>query len=231
MLMTVIFSFLVILLGGFIVLRLKRQNRQATHRRRHREPQIHHQMSEEPSDEMDADDALGLHQVPSLAPEGTEPAEEVKTPKAETQYITLHVMAPNEYSYGGYELLQALLANGLRYGDMHIFHRHEKKTGRGRVLFSLASVNKPGTFELSKMGSFSCPGLTLFMPLKDPDPMGAFDMMLEIARQLVEDLGGAIWDDQRDMLNMDKVAQIRSSIKHFEENQRMPDFFDEMQPE
>nr|WP_304985336.1 cell division protein ZipA C-terminal FtsZ-binding domain-containing protein [Coxiella-like endosymbiont] len=64
----------------------------------------------------------------------------------------------------------------MRYGEKNIFYRHEMKTGRGQILFNLASVNKPGTFELSKMGSFSCPGLVLFLLLKRvPNPMTAFD--------------------------------------------------------
>lgn len=134
-------------------------------------------------------------------------------------------MAPPEYHYNGYELLQSLLANGLRYGKHNIFHRHETKTGRGHSLFSLASVNKPGIFDLFKMGSFSCPGLVLFMLLKRTiDPMAAFDVMLETAHQLSEDLGGEVWDENRRTLNIDKVAQIRARIRRFEESQRVPIF-------
>lgn len=143
--------------------------------------------------------------------------------------VILYLMAPEEHDYNGYELLQALLASGLRYGEKGIFHRHEMKTGRGHVLFSLASVNKPGTFELSKMGSFSCPGLVLFLLLKRVlDPMMAFDSMLETARQLSEDLGGEVWDQDRKLLNMDKVAQIRIRIRRFEESRRTQDFFGEL---
>lgn len=225
MLMTVLFLLLIFLLVCFITVRLKRRERQATRRRHPREPQLGQQALETQVDikkqhnvkndfkNFDADDALGLKS---------------KTP----EYITIHIMAPREYPYNGYELLQALLANGLRYGAMNIFHRHETKTGRGRVLFSLASANKPGTFELSKMGSFSCPGLTLFMILNNlSDPMNAFDAMLETARQLVEDLGGELWNEQREVLNMDKVAKIRTRIKQFEEKQRIPDFFAQTQTE
>ncbi|WP_251366042.1 cell division protein ZipA C-terminal FtsZ-binding domain-containing protein [Coxiella-like endosymbiont of Rhipicephalus sanguineus] len=48
----------------------------------------------------------------------------------------------------------------------------------------MASLNRPGTFELSKMGSFSCSNFgVLFLLLKRvPDPMTAFNSMLEMAR-------------------------------------------------
>jgi len=223
MLMAIIFLLLIALLGSFIVVRLKRQNRQATPRRRHRDPQFS-------SEEMleDSNDALGLNQEPV---QEVEPVRQPSKAKP-AEVISITLMAPQESPYTGYELLQSLLASGLRYGAMNIFHRHETKTGRGRVLFSLASVNQPGTFELPKMGSFSCPGLTLFMVLKDiSDPMKAFDTMLETARQLLEDLGGEARDDHRQALNMDKVSQIRARIKKFEEDQRVPDFFSELQVE
>lgn len=226
MLMAIIFLLLIVLLGGFIVVRLKRQNQQATpnRRRRHRDP---HFTSRDTKEVDDSDDVLGLHREPVLE---VKPVRQPSTKPVEVVSITL--MAPQETPYTGYELLQSLLASGLRYGAMNIFHRHENKTGRGRMLFSVASVNQPGTFELPKMGSFSCPGLTLFIVLKDvPDPMKAFDTMLETARQLLEDLGGEAWDDQRQLLNMDKVSQMRARIKQFEENQRVPDFFSELQAE
>ncbi len=229
MLITIIFLLLLLLLGGFIIVRIRRQDQQATPRRHQRQPHLSH----EHNMNHDVNDALGLSEASKTQLEVKEPAiPAAKTNAKPTEYLVLHVMAPLDYTYNGYELLQSLLANGLRYGEMNIFHRHETKTGRGSILFSLASVNKPGTFELPKMGSFSCPGLTLFMPLKaSPDPMIAFDSMLETAKQLVEDLGGEIWDENRQVLNMDKITHMRTKIRQFEKNQRTPDFFAELQPD
>ena len=47
----------------------------------------------------------------------------------------------------------------MRFGTMDIFHRHARKTALGPVLFSLANLVKPGTFELSSMSDFETPGL------------------------------------------------------------------------
>lgn len=127
--------------------------------------------------------------------------------------VVLYLMAPENQPYNGYELLQALLSAGLRYGKMQIFHRHEQKTGRGDILFSLASATSPGTFELPKMGGFSCTGLVLFFEAaKLKDPRKAFEVMIDTAFQLAEDLGGEVLDDQRHELRDDKIAEIADSL-------------------
>lgn len=157
------------------------------------------------------------------------PVEPVEKPKIPTT-IAIHLMAPAGQPYMGYELLQALLATGLRYGERNIFHRHEHKSGAGRVLFHLASANSPGTFELTKMGSFSCPGLSFFMQLNDKtDNLAAFEIMMDTANELVNDLGGELWDEQRKSLTMDKITEYRLRIRAYQEAKRVPDFFDQYQ--
>lgn len=140
--------------------------------------------------------------------------ENQKGPKAlENNLVMLYLMAPENQPYNGYELLQALLSAGLRYGKMQIFHRHEQKTGRGDVLFSLASATSPGTFELPKMGGFSCAGLVLFFETaKVKNAKKAFEVMIDTANQLAEDLGGDILDEERELLSDDKIAEIADSL-------------------
>src|SRR3990167_928294 len=236
MMMTIIFLWLVVLLGSLMVIRLKRQNRQATPRRHLREPRVSDVSVVEASHEdiLDSDEALGLsRKEPKTVAIPSEQSSSLMTEEpVSMDYISLHLMATRDCPYNGYELLQALLANGLRYGDKNIFHRYETKTGHSRILFSLASVNKPGTFELSKMGSFSCPGLTLFMIVKDlPNSLQAFDIMLETAKQLVEDLGGEVQDETRQLVDDDKIEYIRARFKKSEMGQHTPDLFEELQTE
>src|SRR3990167_863436 len=230
MMMTIIFLWLVVLLGSLMVIRLKRQNRQATPRRHLREPRVSDVSVVEASHEdiLDSDEALGLsRKEPKTVAIPSEQLSSLMTEEpVSMDYISLHLMATRDCPYNGYELLQALLANGLRYGDKNIFHRYETKTGHSRILFSLASVNKPGTFELSKMGSFSCPGLTLFMIVKDiADPVSTLDAMLEVAHQLIEDLGGELWDEHREVLSAERVVQLRARVRQWAEKQRVPDLF------
>ncbi len=149
-----------------------------------------------------------------LAIDDVEDDKESSAASAKTiDLIVMSVIADEGRPYTGYELLQALLSAGLRFGKMGIFHRHEEVNGRGEILFSLASAVEPGTFELPKMGGFSTLGLTLFMQLSAlKDPMKAFEIMLNTARELVSDLGGSIFDDQRQMLTEEKITSWRSQI-------------------
>lgn len=131
--------------------------------------------------------------------------------------VSLMVKSSPEKSYAGYELLQALLSSGLRFGKMNIFHRYQHANNTNAVLFSLASAVKPGTFEMPKMGGFSTPALMLFMQVStQKDPANAFEAMLETARQLVDDLEGEICDDQRQPLTDEKVAAIRMVFSDYE---------------
>lgn len=210
MLLTIIALIAIIVLITGVIIRLRQNASHASRRSLQQEPELANGNS---------DQELGLETV-------TLKRTETVHKEVPTEYVVFHVMAPKDYPYNGYELLQTLLASGLRYGEKQIFHRHESKTGKGRILFSLASVNKPGTFELSKMGSFTCPGLTLFMPLqRQVDISAAFETLLETTRQLAEDLGGEVWDDKRQVLTMQTVTELRARIRRFEEAARTNDFF------
>jgi len=126
--------------------------------------------------------------------------------------LVLYVLAPNGQFFLGYELLQALLAGGLRYGHKRIFHRHEDLSGKGEVLFSLASATEPGCFDIENMGAFACSGLCLFASLQALQPQLVWQTMLETARQLADDLGGAVYDAKRQLLTDTSIAQIEKIL-------------------
>lgn len=112
----------------------------------------------------------------------------------EDSLIMLRLMANNERPYRGYELLQSLLSAGLRYdGRQKIFHRYALPNGRGRCLFSLASVQSPGVFDMDTMGGYSCPGLVVFFQsAQSTAPSEDYKLMVDAAKQLIEDLGGSL---------------------------------------
>ncbi len=108
-------------------------------------------------------------------------------------FVTIYVVAPAKRFFGGYDMLQAILGTGLQYGDQHIFHYYQGKNRAGKKLFSLASADEPGEFDLSKIGSFSCSGLILYQKIADyKNPVTIFDLMLDVAYQLAEDMGGEV---------------------------------------
>ena len=153
-----------------------------------------------------------LYEDEIIAIRKKESAEKSKEDKP-LQAIVISVMAKGGEEFVGYELLQALLSQGLKFGEMNIFHRHQHSNGKGLVLFSLASAVEPGIFDIKNMGKHRSPGLTLFMQLKgdrvfDGD---AFSKMHQTALALARDLGGALVDGRRQLLD-DKVVESYKNL-------------------
>ena len=124
--------------------------------------------------------------------------------------------------FKGPQLLQNILESGLRYGDMDIFHRHESMSGHGDIQFSLANAVKPGTFDLDDIDHFSTPAVSFFMQVPGPQqPKHAFDLMLEAARRLANDLNGDLKDDQRSVLTAQTIEHYRQRIVDFEHRRMM----------
>lgn len=152
--------------------------------------------------------------------------EEVRVIVQTTHFIVIRLMAAKDNPYVGYELMQALLSAGLRYGSRNIFHYYEEIEGKEKILFSLASAVEPGTFELSQMGSITCPGLTLFMEYSNNsaiNPLNTLTLMLDTARQLSEDLGGQLLTDKLKPLTEHDIKGWRLQFENYEQNKEMRD--------
>ncbi len=204
---------LLVMLALTVLIRMRKPHQQATRNRvrspRHSVNSAADKMVYSTTDEpMDPDVVLGLKkQEPP-----PEPVASVAVQKKK-DYLVLYVMSFDNKNYGGYELLQALLANGLRYeASDKLFHAYDDADDR--PVFALASVNQPGTFDLPTMSQFYCPGLTLFMVLSDSEhPHEVFERMLETAHQLAEDLGGEVWGEDRQLLTSDTLYDLRQRLK------------------
>ncbi len=202
---------LIVVIGVAAFLLWPKRNNQQNHIRR-----------SEPTFSADIDE-------PETAEVELEPQQITSTPKPQPQdFIVIRVIADPEQQYSGYELLQSLLANGFRFGKMNIFHRHEQANGDGEILFSLASATEPGTFDLEQMGQTFCKGLTLFMAFEDQKNLPkTFNLMLETAKQLTEDLGGTLYDDSNRKLNSATMEKWRAKIKIYQDSKYTYDLFDE----
>lgn len=134
--------------------------------------------------------------------------------------IMMFLLAKENRQFAGYELLQTVLAAGLRFGEGHLFHRHQSINGQGPVICSLAAATATGVFDLQNIGAFSVRGLCLFMQTsKNPSiDSERFAIMLDTARQLSEGLDAHLLDDQRKPLTEQRIVRYYRllNIEHVE---------------
>lgn len=111
----------------------------------------------------------------------------------------------------GAKLLPILLTLGFKFGEMDFFHRHEDNAGKGEVLFSLANMYNPGTFDIDKMEQISTRGLTMFMTLPNAaEPLQTFNMMHNAAKKIADEFDAVVLDGNRQPLD---VAIVRSYVE------------------
>jgi cell division protein ZipA len=129
--------------------------------------------------------------------------------------VLIYLVAKEGKQFVGYELLQALLSVGMRFGDMDIFHRHQESSGKGPVLFSLASASESGTFDIHKMGAFTGRGLCLYMHLSGSPTIDndRFHLMIKTAYELSEDLDADLLDSERCPLSQQSLVAYQSLIQ------------------
>ncbi|MGM0430732.1 MAG: cell division protein ZipA [Pseudomonadota bacterium] len=130
------------------------------------------------------------------------------------EVIALHVKGPVQ----GAVLLQMMTELGCKFGELGIFHRYENTAGTGPMIFSVANMFNPGTFDLDNMENFETDGVAFFMalPMKF-DGQQAFNMMLNAAKKLATEIPqGQVLDGQRQLLTRQSIHEARQRIREFE---------------
>lgn len=136
---------------------------------------------------------------------------------ANTHVFILYVVARQEDGFAGGTILETLLTNDLRFGDMDFFHRHEQASGRGAIEFSVANMMKPGVFDIDNMEPLQTRGLMFFVTLPGPtDMLKAFDYMYETAKLVAKSLDGDIQDETRSVVTRQSLEHMRQQIRELE---------------
>jgi cell division protein ZipA len=138
----------------------------------------------------------------------------LQTAKKAPPIIIMYIMAQPNTEFGGYDLQQSLANAGLIFGDMDIFHRYEDTSGKGQLLFSLASAVEPGTIDIANIGAYSTPGLCLFLDCNQhPYPMQSFTLMVHVAKQLAEELNGTVLSGKREPWTKAIESNLRDKLQ------------------
>lgn len=140
-----------------------------------------------------------------------------------TEVLVINVRASKGRQLQGSDLLEQVLANGLRYGAMNVFHRHADEDGEGPILFSMANMLKPGTFDLKSIDHFTTVGVTFFLtlPVFDNQNMAAFEAMLTTAKNVASSLQAELNDDQRSVMTAQTMEHYRERIRDFARRQQL----------
>ena len=134
-----------------------------------------------------------------------------------SEVVVINVMAKKGFDFVGDDLMQVLISNGLRFGEMNIFHKRLGNDSKSVLVFSVANILNPGTFDLNNMDSFRTLGISLFLALPTAINNGdAFEQMLSVAQQVSSSLDGELKDDHRNVMTAQTIEHYRQRISDFE---------------
>ena len=135
----------------------------------------------------------------------------------EPEFLSLNVKVSKSNPIPGAQLIASLLTLGFKFGESDIFHRHVNSNGKGPILFSLASMFKPGVFDVEHMETQQYYGLSLFMSLPiEGDAHQVFNMMHNAARKLADEFGAQVLDEHRSGLTQQGLQHYVERIREFE---------------
>jgi FtsZ-interacting cell division protein ZipA len=133
----------------------------------------------------------------------------VDWPAAQDSQVLAVRLVSMEEKFSGRAVRMALAAEGFVLGKFSIFH---KPGPDGRALLSIASLNKPGTFDLQSIDLQRYGGLNLFTVLPGPVPgPDAVDELLVCAQVLAQRLRGALQDEAGQPLSPARSAVMRKA--------------------
>lgn len=146
-------------------------------------------------------------------------------PNIEPLVLVLTIMSEDE-PFTGPAVKEALEAEGLRHGEMRIFHyfdgvsdeseSNDVNNENALPIFSAASLVEPGYFDLEKIDEMEIPGLTLFCQLPGSQSgEDAFNLMLDKGRGAAVRLHGQLCDDKRNRFTTQAKTHYQDRIATF----------------
>ena len=164
----------------------------------------------------DDEDDIPVGETRDFVGEADDTAETAEQRRIEQKIVTLRLVARGDDSFSGEQVVLALRGLGLRHGKFGIFHRVEG-TDDESIVFSVASLVEPGTFDLTNIRQQELPGVSMFMVLPGPkDGAEAFDEMMETARALADSLDGELLDEAGSTMSVQRERFLREEIIQYQ---------------
>jgi len=146
-----------------------------------------------------------------------------KKPAARPQMtVLLTVMPPAGGKFQGPQILRAAHQLDLKLHKTGVFDcLPDASTGTHAAVFGVAHLREPGTFDLDTIRGLQTPGLLVFMHLPGPlEEIVSIDMMVAVAQQLAQKLGGTICDEHRKPITTEDIMRLRNRVLEFERHLR-----------
>jgi len=130
-------------------------------------------------------------------------------PAKKEKIVSLLIAERDGVPIDGMKLHQALQRQKLEYGARQIYHRLYKN----EIVFSVASLLKPGILDPQLAKQLATPGLTLFMLLPGPQkPTDALRDMLLTAEALAKALNAEVYDGKRELFSADAARTLTAEV-------------------
>ena len=179
------------------------------------EPDYEEPAYEEEAYEEEIVGELDQKRAESSQPQAADPAAPDEFEQSEV--LVLNVTAKNGRVFTGDDLLHVLITSGLKFGEMNIFHKRLSKEHQGTVIFSVANMLNPGTFDLNNMDEFTTLGISFFLALPSAiNNLDAFEQMLGVAQDIRDTLDGDLKDDHRNGMTAQTIEHYRQRVRDFE---------------
>lgn len=131
----------------------------------------------------------------------------------QSSFVMMYVVAPENYVFQGAKLAKILDELGFLFGEHNIYHRHSDLSVNSPVLFSVANIQQPGTFDYN-MYDFSTVGIALFMQLpSEGNDLMNLRMMIRAAKSIAEELEGFVLTDKQEIFDEQAEKAYLARVK------------------
>jgi len=150
-------------------------------------------------------------------PQVKQPSQFTLPLKRESEQKLIVLYLNTEKSFSGNSLVNIMQQYGLVLGEKEVFEKRFNHFSEQHVLFYVANMYEPGTFEALKIDSLQVNGLTFIMQLPVViDGIKALNIMLQLSQDISERVKGVVLDSEKNQLTAKSIKEIRNTVYEFD---------------